>query len=499
MFRLPALLCGLGLLSLYFVCARATRRPWTSLTAVAVLGMSMPMLYIARDTFSESATFALLWGGLLCASMAVRRTSPIIAAAAGWILGATTATRVDSLLYLGALLPVALAWGLWPGFDRRARAWTAMAFVGGGLLPLVIGTIDLEWFTGGYSILLVEETLSLRVGTGIALIIGMLAALVGPKLQKQRWWKGRGIAFAAASVVVFVLLFMWFVRPVLLEDHGKESPVLTGYQTREGLEKDSTRTHWEAAFAWFEWYFGPVVVIAFVLGSALLAYGAARGNLGAEQTILLMLILSGVLFWLNPRIFSDQPWASRRFARATYPAAVAIAVYALARISSQLRQRAVPGARIISIAAAVTMVVSTGLITWPVRWGHAQYGYQVAMESLCEQIGTAAAAVVVDQTPHKQIPPGVRAVCNIPTVALKNPTRSDLESLALDWSGHGRELWLVSDDPEPLSSLLGPNVETVTSHPGAGTSEIERTLTHAPLGYRAPVVLTLLAARVPLP
>ena len=51
MFRVPALVAAIGLLLVYAAAVRATRRPWASLLAPALLGVSMPFLYVARDTF----------------------------------------------------------------------------------------------------------------------------------------------------------------------------------------------------------------------------------------------------------------------------------------------------------------------------------------------------------------------------------------------------------------------------------------------------------------
>ena len=51
MFRLPALIAALGLLALYSVTVRATGRPLLSLLAPALLAVSMPLLFVARNTY----------------------------------------------------------------------------------------------------------------------------------------------------------------------------------------------------------------------------------------------------------------------------------------------------------------------------------------------------------------------------------------------------------------------------------------------------------------
>ena len=68
MFRLPALMAGFGLLLIYALTMRITRRPFVSLLAPALLAACLPMLYVARNTYSEPFALVLLWGAILVLS-----------------------------------------------------------------------------------------------------------------------------------------------------------------------------------------------------------------------------------------------------------------------------------------------------------------------------------------------------------------------------------------------------------------------------------------------
>ena len=79
MFRVPALLGAVGLLTIYAVGCRLIRRPWLVLAAIAGLAVALPEIQVTRDSFSEAATQVLLWGGvflLLHRTASARRRWP---------------------------------------------------------------------------------------------------------------------------------------------------------------------------------------------------------------------------------------------------------------------------------------------------------------------------------------------------------------------------------------------------------------------------------------
>ncbi len=128
MFRLPAAVSGLGLLAVYAVAARAARRRFVALAAPALLAVSLPVVFVARDTYSEPFAFALLWSALAAALLAADRDGPW-----GWVLsgllgGAALAARPDLVLTLVVLGPLFVLHLASFARDRSRRA----ALVAGG-------------------------------------------------------------------------------------------------------------------------------------------------------------------------------------------------------------------------------------------------------------------------------------------------------------------------------------------------------------------------------
>ena len=119
-FRMSAMALGLGLLGVYTVTVRVTRRPFLSLTVPALLAVAAPILFVGRDTYSEPFTLALLWAAILLAATLHRRPHPGIGAVVGLLVGALIATRVDALLYIGLAAPLVRGLDRLPGRARGA-------------------------------------------------------------------------------------------------------------------------------------------------------------------------------------------------------------------------------------------------------------------------------------------------------------------------------------------------------------------------------------------
>lgn len=497
MFRVPALLAGLGLMASYAVAVRATRRPWLAILVPAVLGASMPLLYVARDTFSESLTLLLLWTGLLAALKAVPKCRWPHAAVAGWLFGAAIAARVDALVYVVALTPLVVLWGGRPGDDRRHRIVAVAAGAAAMVAPLAIGQIDLEFFTGSYSADLASNTSLLRLGAAAAAATGVLLVLLRPLASSVSGAARERFAIAGALVTAGWMVHLWFIRPTFQVDRYSQRPALTGYQAAEGIAVDPTRSHQESAFAWMEWYFGPLLVTLAVVGFALVVHRAIRGGATPAQLLAVAVgLVAGLLYWWRPSIFADQPWASRRFVPAVYPSAAIAAVIALGAVSGSLQRLAVSYRRLIVAAVAVATLVPAAVATWPVREGRSQSGYLATITTICDTVGDDAAVATIELGQPRRLAPAVRAWCDVPTVALGEPTSGELADLASEWAQLDRTLWVVSGN-KPTVEAAVPATPPVDSAVGAGDFAIRRSLTRVPDGYREPEPVRYWMAPVP--
>lgn len=152
MFRLPALAMLIGLLLIYAVAVRACRRPWVALLAPAALGVAAPILYVARNTYSEPFTLVPLWAAVLALTHFHRQPWAGFAVIGGMLLGATVSVRVDAILYVALAVPLAgasIATAHGDVARARRRGWTLAALA--ALLPTVVGTYDLYRRAGGYA------------------------------------------------------------------------------------------------------------------------------------------------------------------------------------------------------------------------------------------------------------------------------------------------------------------------------------------------------------
>jgi hypothetical protein len=152
LFRTPALLGGLGLCAIYAVGCRLVRRPWLVLAAVGSLALALPVLNVARETFSESAVLILLWSGMWLLLVAYERRALGVAFVAGAALAGTMLSRIDAPVYLVPLPFLgALAWlSARSVADRRWLARMFGVFLIGAVPVAMLATVDVAKLAGTY-------------------------------------------------------------------------------------------------------------------------------------------------------------------------------------------------------------------------------------------------------------------------------------------------------------------------------------------------------------
>ncbi|HEX2576680.1 MAG TPA: hypothetical protein VHK88_10060, partial [Aquihabitans sp.] len=326
LFRLPALAAGLALLAIYAVAVRATGRPLVALLAPAVLGACTPLLYVARNTYSEPFATALLWGAVLVLLGLHDRPRPAAGAVGGFLLGAVVCTRIDALLYV-ALVPPLAAVSIALASDRaqrtrRAQTWAAVLATAAAVGA--VGWYDLVARTGAYERDLADQLGQLRTG----LVASVALSAVGLALWSA-WPAGRDLAhrwsrpaaWAGAAVVGGALLFGWLVRPQLGD--AQLDLVLSGVakiQERTGLPIEPDRSYAEDSLRWMAWYLGAPALAAAIGAIVVATWRALRGSADAALVGLLVLCLGGsAVYWYDPNITPDQLWATRRFVPAAFP------------------------------------------------------------------------------------------------------------------------------------------------------------------------------------
>lgn len=510
MYRVPALAVGIGLVGVYAVAVRLTGRPVLSLAGAVGLGSAMPVLYVARDTFSEPISFLLLWAAIGVLLEVHRRPSVLLGLSGGLLLGATVATRIDSILFLALLWPaVAISLATSSAANARTRwwAWTACLLGAHGLAA--VGLVDLFRFAGAYASdhdSLVRPLLEGLAGMAVVSAVG---------LALWRRWPGvsgvvtrlRGVAAPTlAGLLGLALLAGWFLRPHLGNVHGVESNALVqAIQRRDRLPADPTRTYAEHAVAWTSWYLGPAAMWAAVVGLVIAVHRTVTGRARPAVVVVAGLFLAaGTLSWWRPSIVPDHVWAMRRYVPAVLPSVALLAVFGVAEITDGISGRSgprkVPRGRLLrpalALVGAALLVVPPAVTTWPVREERELRGFTDLVRWTCDQVGEDQAVIVVGAV-RQSLPQTLRNWCGVP-VGIAGPSfgPDQLATVIPAAALEGRSVVLVAIDRRELT----PYDALITATQQSGVVMNDRVplrrVDGPPTTYAGPVRLSVVVARV---
>lgn len=498
MFRVPAVVGAAGLLVLYAVAVRALGRRWVALIAPGLIAVSMPFLYVARDTYSEAFTLLLLWTALLVGLVAVRSGRLGAAAVSGLLLGATASSRIDALLYAAIAFPLLAAHVVTGRADPavvRRRGRVAAAVVAATVLAALPGVADLHLRSGRYSSNHAEEISQLRVLAGASLVVSAALVLVllrWPAVVDRLRVASRRLAVPAAAAMVVSGLAAWWIRPHVQVARSDRTVALTAsLQSAAGVEVDGSRQYAELSMQWMSWYLGPLGLLLGLVGAGLavrlILRGRARPGLVAVTALL---AVAGGLYWWRPSIVPDQVWAMRRYVPAVLPALAMSAGLAVAALSggrsrlaaaSTVRTRAA-----LALAVSAVAVVWAAAVTWPVRQLREQHGYVEVVLEACDLIGPDSTVLVVGEPSIHVLAQPLRSWCGAPVGSLVGaPTPEALARVRADVAEAGRTLTWVSSDPARIAAVAADGETTVT-RVVREERQARRTLLRAPSEYSDP-------------
>jgi Dolichyl-phosphate-mannose-protein mannosyltransferase len=495
LFKTNALVGALSLL-LFFALACRLVRPWFAAGGTLALAICLPEVYFARDTFSEVTTQALFIAGMCAAWDARERSSWRWALAAGACFGLASAARIDAFVWL---IPIAVyAVGeLWvirglsgPRRGDRLRVLLALLL---GLAPgVALGVADLlaigdGYFRGHSS----EITSSWLAAGGVALVGGALLA-VRPRLLGVTTWVSRrraAIAATLAGAIVVIGLYGLILRPHVEVGRRDWDPLLQAfiesYQQMNGLPLDGHRTYSEDTFRWLSWYLGPLVVLAAILGLALMARLAVLGR--ERRTILLLLILGAiaVLYLREPNASPIQLWITRRMLPVIIPGLVLGAAWLAQELWTRRTVGRVPLRPLVAAGCAVALVfpaVRTAALADKQTYVPLVY----EMEQACAKLPPRATVLFLQAgAPSMAMPMTVRTFCQVPVaVAGESRTAPYALEVAKTAKAHGRTLVVASAAPLQLAearplgtmSLQYSRLEQTIERPPTELSPLRRDL-----------------------
>lgn len=502
LFLAGPVLGGVALLVLFAVAA-TVMRPWWALVATAGLAACYPFTYFTRDLYSEPLALALAFGALFLWELANIRVRPLLAGAAGLLVGAICATRIDGFV---SVIPAAGVFALYaagggaPGAAARPLRWAGLAALAGLVVAATLGWADLAWFSASYY----NTDLSPRLPSLLAAAV--VAAVAGAVLPWVAWRRPsaalRPVARVALVVVtvgaVVAVGYARLVRPETGE-LGRVLEARPELATAGSLAGGRIREMaWSQAMAWLDWYLGPVVVALGVAGVLLLLWrGVSRDG---PRTLLLlcgMIATITIVYVASPQIGPDQPWAMRRFLPLTLPGLLVAAAWVLSeltdlgdrwgsgrgRVWRGGRSRGANGASEASeaneaggahltrggrgthrgrrllltaggVVGAVLLVVPAGQVTWPLRDLRVQVPLRQGVEAACAEAGDDAAILVAGaRLAPALFPDTLRAFCGVPSGGDSGLSGDDVLRLQEEWERRGRELVVVSGSRRPFPGL----------------------------------------------
>ncbi len=482
--RLPALAAGLGLLAVWVVATLVSRRPLLALFPVALLGVGAPLLFAARDTFSEPFSLAAGWWALVVLLTVHRRPNVWLAAVGGLVLGTTVAVRLDALLFVVALVVLGGLSSLAPSSAelRRSRRDAFAVATLAALVPIVVAGLDALFRAGTYfaehrGMVLAMVALLVVVAAGWA--VAWLVSVRRPELRGRVAPLPRSWAVAAGGLVIAVFLFAWFVRPHVQELRFPDLPPRNG-----------ARSYYEDTAVWLSWYLG---WFGFALSIAGMGWGTQRILRGraSAATVVVVTVTTGLcaVYLLHASVTPEQLWASRRFLPAILPGLAIAASLPIAWLLS--RGRPSGPWRLAGAGAAVLLaLVPLAASTWPIRGMAQQRGYLDVVLDACDLIGDDATVLVVDPWAANVLPQSLRAWCDVP-VAVPDVGFDDaaLDRLQRAVDASGRRLVLVAADGDGLAAIPWATGEQRRTRVVVNPVEPDRTFESLPDGYLDPSVV----------
>jgi hypothetical protein len=449
-FKTNVVIGALALVVLFGLGRRLVNGP-VALLAMIAFGISMPFIYVSRDTYTEPLTMLFLLGALSLLHRANRTWLVRDFALAGLAAGSAAMVRIDSYPALAGFVAAALVFvAVAPPSRRTAALARAGALLAGAGLTALLGWLDL--------VRLSRQYYGSLHGTIITSLIGLLAAvIVAPPLAWLSWrpavraWLTRlsvRVALARGLVLVLCVVFLALaLRPLWQTTYGPRNLNLENMQRTSGVAVDGTRTYHEQTVHWLALYVGWPTVVAAVLGYAWMLVRLLRERrYDVAGVLALGLSMSSLYLW-NSEIAPDQPWAMRRYVPVVLPLVVLAAAFGLRELWRVRRRRLV--LRPLVAAAVVFGLVFTAVTTHPMRHVREEYPQLTQLHALCAGIGSDGAVLMLDDDVVFGYGQSVRSFCNVPTIGLIDATPDQIRAVNTAVHAHGRHLFVLSQLTTP--------------------------------------------------
>jgi hypothetical protein len=438
-------------LFVFFGLARRVVTPILALAAMSALALSMPLIYVGRDSYTEPLTLLFLMGALALVHRGYASGRIRDFALAGLVGGSAAMARIDSYGGLIGLVAAAAVYVMVTG-DRRAAVLRGAALLGGAAVTTAIGWLDLVHLSRQYYNSQHHNIVLLLLALFGVVILSPLVVAVGWRPGVRSWLArehSRRVLALSLNGLVVVAFAVLASRPLWLTSRGDRNANLENMQARWNHAIDGTRTYHEQTVHWLALYLGWGTVVVAVAGYCVLITAFLRRREYALSGVLTMGLTMSALYLWNGQIAPDQPWAMRRYVPVIMPlllVAAGAAVQEAWEHRGPLRFRWM--SRVILIVAVGYGVWFPWKVTEPMRHVRDEVPQLVQLDALCSAIGTRGAVVEADEPTVFGYGQTLRSFCNVPTINLDAPLPVELAAMRSAALSHGRTLFVLAQNPD---------------------------------------------------
>jgi hypothetical protein len=428
-----ALLLGpvLGALAVFTfggLVARLVGPRWAPFAALA-LGITIPMMYTSRSTWSEPLALILLVAGL---SLWIdsqrtdrgeedagrwrtdwrhhaRSASHVLAGIAGLLLGLVFLVRLDGPSDIVFVIPYC-------GLLVLRRQRQAVPLIVGLIVGTLYGALDGAFLTAPYLIPNNTQSVEGLCALVIAMLIGTIVAV--------RWLRRRDSELRnppkqwlvkAVAILPFFVVAVFIIRPYVERDWA-------------ALQDAPLSLHW------IYWYTGATTITFAVIAYAMVGRRAIKGEAPAWVLPLLVFGWATLIFLIRPAITPHQPYASRRLVPAVLPGLMLLAVWLAAWLAQRSRvihlvnvpdylKRAPRVFVTICCAGAIflpPMIGSFGLSftgSGGLALQRTFVGEVAAVDQVCEGIPKGTSVLIIDAKMMLEFGQDIRGMCDVPVAS----------------------------------------------------------------------------------
>jgi hypothetical protein len=419
------LLGALAVFTFGGLAARLVGPRWAPFAALAI-GVTIPMQYVSRSTWSEPLALILLAGGLSLWTDSqrtdrgeedagswrsgwrqhARSSSHVLACVAGLLLGLIFLVRLDGPADIMLVIPYC-------GLLILRRQRQAVPLIAGLIAGTIYGSLDAALLTAPY--LFPGNTVSVELMCAAVTVL-LIATIVAVRWLRRRGSELRGQPkprlVRAVAVLPFVVTAVFLLRPL----------VERGWRANYNLGYAPLSLHW------IYWYTGFCAIAFAVIGYAMLGRRCVKGQAPVWVLPILVFACATLAFLYQPGITPHQPYASRRLVPAVLPGVVLLAVWLaswLAQKSRAVRLVDVPGFLSRAPRAIVIFGCAAAIIAPPATGNFGGLAFKrtfageiAAVDKVCPGIPRGSSVLFIDYSLYGGFGQVIRGTCDVPVAAV---------------------------------------------------------------------------------